>query len=74
MLIECVHMYIKNIGLLFPGPPSSLTSVKVADVLASYISNYKFQFKFNLKIENFKFQILFENAFLVIFLNVFLVI
>ena len=53
MLIECVHMYIKNIGLLFPGPPSSLTSVKVADVLASYISNYKFQFKFNLKIENF---------------------
>ena len=30
--------------------------VKKADTLASYISNYKFQFKFNLKIENCKFQ------------------
>ena len=27
----------------------------MADALASYISNYKFQFKLNLKIENRKF-------------------
>ena len=29
----------------------TVPSVKMADALASYISSYKFQFKFNLKIE-----------------------
>ena len=34
----------------------TVPSVKIADSLASYISYYKFQFKFNLKIEKGKFQ------------------
>ena len=34
------------------GPHPTVLSVKMADALASYISNYKFQFKFSLKIEN----------------------
>ena len=55
------------------GPRPKVPSVKTTDTLASYICNYKFQFKFNLKIENCKFQILLENVFLVIFLSVFLV-
>ena len=38
------------------GPHPTLPSVKMADILASYIPSYKFQFKFNLKIENCKFQ------------------
>ena len=38
------------------GPHPTVLSVKMADTLSSYIPNYKFQFKFNLKIEivNFK--------------------
>ena len=38
------------------GPHLTVPSVKMADTLASYISNHEFQFKFNLKIENCKFQ------------------
>ena len=38
------------------GPCPPVPSVKIADTLASYISDHKFQFKFNLKIENYKFQ------------------
>ena len=30
--------------------------LKMADARAGYVSNYKFQFKFNLKIENCKFE------------------
>ena len=57
MLIESVHMHIKSIGLFFmEGPHPIVPSVKMADALSTYISNYKFQFKFNLKIENCKFQ------------------
>ena len=37
------------------GPHYTVPSVEMADALSSYISNYKFQFKFNLKIENHKF-------------------
>ena len=37
-------------------PLPTLPSVKMPDTLASYISSDKFQFKFNLKIENCKFQ------------------
>ena len=37
------------------GPHPTVTSVKMAGVLASYIPNYKFKFKFNLEIENYKF-------------------
>ena len=46
MLTESVYMYIKNIGLFFhEGPHPTVPSVKMADALASYISNYKFQHK-----------------------------
>ena len=34
----------------------TVPSAKMVDTLASYISNHKFQFKFNLNIENCKFQ------------------
>ena len=37
------------------GAHPTVPSVKMADTLASYISN-EFQIKFNLKIENCKFQ------------------
>ena len=37
------------------GPHPTVPSVKMADALASYISNYRFIFKFNSKIENCKF-------------------
>ena len=51
MLIESamVHFFME-------GPHPTIPSVKMADTLDSYISNCKFQFKFNLKIENCKFQ------------------
>ena len=54
MLIDSVHIYIKNIGLFFTVP--TVPSVEMADTLASYISNYKFQLQFNRKIETCKFQ------------------
>ena len=38
------------------GPRPTVPSVKMADALANYISNYKLQFTFNLKIKNYKFQ------------------
>ena len=38
------------------GPHLIVPRVKMGDALASYISNYKFQFKFSLRIENCKFQ------------------
>ena len=51
MLVEPVHIYFKNIGLFFlEEPHPTVPSVKMADTLASYISNYKFRFKFNLKL------------------------
>ena len=37
------------------GPHPTVPAVKMVDALSSYISSYKFQFKFNLKIENCKF-------------------
>ena len=37
------------------GPHPTVPSVKMADALASYISNYRFKLKFNSKIENCKF-------------------
>ena len=37
-------------------PRPAVPRVKMADALSSYISDYKFQFKFNLKIENCKFE------------------
>ena len=37
-------------------PHPTVPIVEMADTLASYISNYKFAFKFNLKFENCKFQ------------------
>ena len=50
MLIESVHMYIKNIRLFFmKGSHPTVPGVKMADASASYISNYKFQFKSDLK-------------------------
>ena len=52
-------MYIKNISLFFHGstsPHSTQCYIKMADALAGYVSNYKFQFKFNLKPENRKFE------------------
>ena len=33
------------------GPHPTEPSIKIADALSSYISNYKFQFKFHIKIE-----------------------
>ena len=48
MLIESVRMHIKNIHPTVP-------SVKMANASASYICNYKFQFKFNVKIDICKF-------------------
>ena len=33
------------------GPHPTVPSVKMADALASYLSSYNLQFKFNLKIE-----------------------
>ena len=57
MLIESVYMYIKNIGFFFmEGPHPTVPSVKTTDSLASFIPNYKFQCKFNLKNENGNFQ------------------
>ena len=38
------------------GPHPHVPSVKMADTLASYISNYKCQLNFSLRIENCKFQ------------------
>ena len=38
------------------GPHPTASSAKMGDALASYISNYKFQFKFSLKKENGQFQ------------------
>ena len=52
------------------GPHPTVSSVKMADALTSYIFNYKFQFKFSLKIENCelkKKKII--NAFLVIYIQ-----
>ena len=52
------------------GPHPTVSSVKMADALTSYISNYKFKFKFSLKIENCelkKKKII--NSFLVIYIQ-----
>ena len=49
MLKTLIYFFIKE-------PHPTVTSVKTVDALATYISNYKFQFIFNLKIENCKFQ------------------
>ena len=38
------------------GSHSAVPSVKMLDVLANYISSYKFQFQFSLTKENGKFQ------------------
>ena len=38
-------------------PRPAVPRVKMADALSSYISDYKFKFKFNLKIENCKFEL-----------------
>ena len=38
------------------GSHQTVPSVKMADTLASSISNYKFQFKFNLKMDSCKIQ------------------
>ena len=57
MLTESVQIYIKNIGLLFHVRISSdSTQCQMADTLVTYISNYEFQFKFNIKTENYIFQ------------------
>ena len=37
-------------------PQPTVPSVEMVDALASYIPSYKFQFKFNLKNENGKFE------------------
>ena len=37
-------------------PQPTVPSVEMVDALASYISSYKFQSKFNLKNENGKFE------------------
>ena len=37
-------------------PHQTVPSVKIADTLASSLSNYKFKFKFNLKIDGCKIQ------------------
>ena len=44
-------MYNKNIGLFFhvSNLHTAAPSVKMVDALATYISNYEFQFKFSLK-------------------------
>ena len=56
MLVESVYMHIKNIGLFFHGRlHHTVPSVKMTDVLASYISHYKFEF--SLRIANCKFQL-----------------
>ena len=53
-MIESVHMYIKNIGLFFiEGTHPTVSSVKMADALASYILNYKIKFSLRIKIVNF---------------------
>ena len=51
-----MYIYIKNIGLFFYFFHPTVPSVKMVDVLARYISSFKFQFKFNLKNENGKFE------------------
>ena len=48
-------------------PTPTVPSAKMVDTLASYISNHKFQFKFNLNIENCKFQRKIINVFLVLY-------
>ena len=37
------------------GPHPTVPSVKITDALASYIYNYKFQFRISLRIESCKF-------------------
>ena len=50
-------------------PHPTVLGAKMAGTLVSYISNHKFKFKFNLKIESFKFQKKIINAFLVIYIQ-----
>ena len=53
-MIKSVHIYIKNIGLFFmEGTHPTVSSVKMADALASYILNYKIKFSLRIKIVNF---------------------
>ena len=49
------------------GPHPTVSSVRMADTLVRFISTYKFQFTFNLKLENCKFQLKHINVFLVIY-------
>ena len=57
MLIESVHMHIKTLVYFFMERSyPTVPSVGMADALASYISNYKFQLQFNLKLKSCKFQ------------------
>lgn len=73
MLTESVQIYIKNIGLLFHVRISSdSTQCQMADTLVTYISNYEFQFKFNLNIEDCKFQQKIINIVLVIYIQVYI--
>ena len=54
------------------GTHLTVRSVKMVDALASYISNYEFQFKFNLNIEDCKFQQKIINIVLVIYIQVYI--
>ena len=48
---------LKTLAYFFmEGNHLTVPSVKILDALASYISNYKFQFKFSLKKEDGKLQ------------------
>ena len=49
MLKALVYVFIE-------GPHPTVPSVKMADALVTYKSKYKFQFKFNLKVENNELQ------------------
>ena len=52
MLMESVHVNIKNIGLFFmEGPHPTVPSVKLADALANFKPKNIFQFEFILKIQ-----------------------
>ena len=55
-------------------PHATLPSVKMAETLASYICNYKFQFKVRLRTEKCKFQQKAINVFSVTHIQIYIYI
>ena len=52
----CTCIFKTLVYFLMEGTHPTIPSIKMAAALASYVSNYKFKFKFNSKVENCKFQ------------------